>query len=117
MATLTPTVVTRSGVDISSGGGGFVSATSGGDKFLNIGREFVMFTNLSGAPITVTFDTPGTIDGLAIANRTVSVPSMANLLVGPWQPGIYNDASGLLSMTYSGVTSLTLQVFNLLTPS
>ena len=117
MATLTPREITRAGIDLSTGGGGFVAASAGGDKFANTGREFVYFTNLSGGTITVTVDVqPDTIDGLAVANKTLAVLPATNAIMGPFPPGNYNDASGFTNLSYSGVASLTLQVFKLPVP-
>ena len=69
-----------------------------------------ILTNASGAPITVTFVTQNTLDGRAVADRTVSVTNGMTFAVGPFPPAIYNDANGLVQMTYSGVTNLSAKI-------
>lgn len=86
------------------------AAAGGGDTFTNTGQEIAVIKNGSGAPITVTFVTPATLDGLAVTDLTVSVGAGETRAVGPFPPGVYNDANGLVSMTYSGVTTLTVAI-------
>lgn len=90
-----------------------VAAAGGGDTFVNNGRELLHIKNASGAPITVTVVTPKTVDGQAVGDLAVVVPAGATHLVGPFPPDVYNDTGavgGLVSLTYSGVTTLTVGV-------
>ena len=106
MATLTVATAIRGlGVDMAG-----AACAGGGDAFANTGQEVVSIKNGSGASITVTFVTQATVDALAVGDLAVVVLAGATMAVGPFQPGIYNDASGLLQMTYSGVTTLTAKV-------
>lgn len=96
------------GVDLAG-----AAAAGGGDTFVNTGVELVVFKNASVGSITVTIATPGTVDGLAIADRTIAVGAGETRLVGPFPPGIYNDtfiSGGVVAMTYSGVTTFTVTV-------
>jgi hypothetical protein len=86
------------------------AAAGGGDTFVNTGREHLIITNGSGAPITVTFVVPKTIDGLTVSNKTMSVAAGATRVVGPFPVDTYSDANGNVSLTYSGVTTLTIGV-------
>ena len=52
----------------------FTAANTDGHTILNDGKTFIEVKNGSGAPITVTIDTPQTVDGLAVAQRTVWSP-------------------------------------------
>lgn len=87
-----------------------VSAAAGGDSFVNTGKEFVVIKNGDSSPMTLTIVTPATIDGdLAIADRTATIGIGETRMIGPFQPGLYNDtlvAGGKVSLTYSSVTSL-----------
>jgi hypothetical protein len=75
---------------------------------------FLYVKNASGSPITVTIDTPGLVDGLAIANLTVSVPATTGeRMIGPFPPGIYNQADGNVYVDWSSVTSVTAGVFRM----
>lgn len=96
------------GVDLAG-----AAAAGGGDSFVNTGTELVVFKNASVGSITVTLVTPATVDGLAVADRTVAVGAGETRLVGPFPPGIYNDtlvSGGSVNMTYSGVTTFTVTV-------
>lgn len=105
MATLAVAKLNRNGVDPAG-----VAAAALGDDFVNTGKEAVLLENGSGAPINVTFETPGTVDGLAIADKVVAVPAGGARVVGPFPPSAYNDAQGKVKMTYSDVTTLTVKV-------
>lgn len=91
------------------------SAAGGGDSFLNPsdGRTYFKATNGSGASITVTFTRQRTSQlvpgegNVTLANLAVAVPAGASRLIGPFGDS-FNDASGLVQVTYSAVTSLTV---------
>ena len=101
MALLTTQQTTSAGAAIT-----LVAAAGGGDTAdISNGRTIIWAKNGSGGAITVTIDTPGTVDGLAIANQAVSVPAGGERLIGPLNPAVYGQ---IASITYSGVTSLTV---------
>lgn len=110
MATLTVTTVGRAGAQIDALA---VAAASGGDKFPNTGSEFLWIKNASVADITLTIAVVATVDTLAATNRTVTLTAAKSYLIGPFPPAIYNDSDGRVSLTYSGVTTLTLAPFRL----
>lgn len=105
MATLTVAASDRAGVDVAG-----ASAAGGGDAFANTGYELVIIKNGDASDHTVTFVTQATVDGQAVADRTVTLTAGHTYAIGPFQPGIYNDANGLVQMTYSAVTSVTVKV-------
>jgi len=82
------------------------NAAAGGDQFLNDGRTILYFKNTNATTRTVTIATAGTIGGLAIANVDVAVAENEVRIVGPFEPRIYNDASGYVQLTYTGVATL-----------
>lgn len=106
MAVLTVNEISRAGVS-----GALTAAAGGGDSFANDGRTYLDVNNGSGGSITVTFVTQQTIDGLAVADLAVAVGAGVRTKVGPFPPSIYNDANGRVQVTYSGVTSLTVNPF------
>ena len=91
----------------------FSAASAGGDDFMNTGRQYVEIVNGDASPVDVTFVTPGTVDGLAVADHVVSVPASSTKKVGPFPTSVYNASDGLLSITYASVTSLTVGVFQI----
>lgn len=106
MATLSIQIVTRDGLNPS-----FTAAAGGGDQFPNTGREYLEVVNNDASPTTVTVATPNTVDGQSITDRQVSVTNGQSRKIGPFPPSIYNDGNGLVQLTYSKVTSLTVGVF------
>lgn len=63
--------------------------------FHNDGRQILVFQNRhASTALVVTFDTPVTVDGLAVADRTVSVPGNSFRAVGALPPNPYNAQSG-----------------------
>jgi hypothetical protein len=108
MATLTLQAINRTGITPA-----FAACASGGDQFANAGNVFLYIKNGSGAPITVTIGTPQTVDGLAVADREVVVPATDEVTVGPFPRATYNDSSGYVQLTYSGVTTLTAAALSL----
>ena len=79
----------------------------------NNGRLFIYVTNGGGSASVVTIATPGTVDGLAIADRTVSVTASEDRMIGPFPPHIYNNASGEIDVSFSFITSVTIAALNL----
>jgi expansin (peptidoglycan-binding protein) len=110
MATLTPQDLALTGVAPT-----YNTAAAGGDVFVNDGKTYVHLKNGSGASIDVTFDAVASIDTaqagtIPVADTVVAVPAGGERIVGFLPPARFNNASGQVAMTYSGVTSLTVAV-------
>jgi len=84
-----------------------VAAIAEGCKFANDGQTFLYCLDTVGDAI-LTIKTPGTIDGLAIAEHTVTVTAHATIgeLIGPFPPSIYNQTDGTVHVTPDDHTSL-----------
>jgi len=109
MATLTTQTITRAGL-----GPTYATAAGGGDKCKPGDRVFLHVKNGHSSAQTVTVVTPGTFDGQAIEDLAVSVPNAGERMIGPITPSLFrNSADGLASITYSGVTSLTIAVIQI----
>lgn len=87
-----------------------VAAAVGGDSFAITGQEFLVISNGSGSPITVTMAITQTVDGEAVTNRTYVVAAGHVVVLGGFNPSIYADTNGLLQLTYSGVTTLKVAI-------
>lgn len=105
MATLTSIKPTFAGVNLAP-----VAAAAGGDQFLNDGNVLIYVKNGGGSSINVTVTAPGTPGGLTITNPVVAVPAGGEKILGPFPPQYFNNASGFVNLTYSGVTSVTVAV-------
>jgi hypothetical protein len=105
MAVLTVQEISRAGLSPS-----YSAANAGGDEAPNDEITFLHVKNGSGGSIDVTIQTPGTVDGLAITDRTVAVPASEERMIGPFPSSVY---SSTLTISYSGVTSLTIAAIRL----
>jgi hypothetical protein len=100
---LTAQVITRAGIAPS-----YAAANVDGHSWPNNGTQLLQVKNASGSPITVTFPIPVTVDGQAVASKTVSVPATTgDRLIGPF-PVQYNQLNGDLNVDFSAVTSVTV---------
>jgi hypothetical protein len=113
MATLAVQSVARVGVAPT-----YAAAAGGGDAAPVGDRNWIQVKNTSGGAITVTIATnPGgaPFAGTALAAETFSVPATTgDIIYGPLTPQLYADVTtGMATITYSGVTNLTIGCFSL----
>lgn len=116
MATLTSQVINRAGLGPTYG-----AAAGGGDAMACGSGMFLHVKNASGAPITVTLVVPTARayePNVAITSPAVSVPATTgDRMIGPIDAGTFLDpTTGLCTITYSGVTSLTVAAVQLSQP-
>lgn len=88
------------------------AATSGNTyTFANNGQVLLQIANASGSTCAVSVVTQKTVDGLAVADLSVSVATAKEHIIGPFPPGIYNDSSGLVSFTVDqSVTVMAIRI-------
>lgn len=90
----------------------FVAAGAGGDKFPPGDRTILYVKNGGVGSITVT------VDSVVPSNYGVdqdgggAVANGAERMFGPFPAGRWAGTDGLVAVTYSGVTSVTVGVFN-----
>lgn len=107
MANLTVNTTSRDGVSL-----GAAAANGGGDAFANsTGDVIFQIINANANTVNVTFATTKTVDGLAVADKTVSVNTNTTFLIGPFPADTYNDGNNLVQVTYSEVGSVTVAAF------
>ena len=112
------TQLTRAGVSCLAAG--WTAAASGdGNSFYNTGNEIVILDNAGAATdVVATFVTPGTVDGLAIANQTYALAANDRLIVKPFPPSIYNATGATdtnkVTVTWAGtLTNAKMGVYAL----
>ena len=87
----------------------FSAANADGHSIANDGKVVLEVKNTSGAPINVTIQTPGSVDGLAIADLVVAIPlTSGDKIIGPFPPGIYNQADGTIYVDFAAAPGLTV---------
>lgn len=111
MATeLTPKVVVTTGLDPTT----LAAADAAGNYFSNLvssaTKTFFRAINGSGSPITVTINSQTLCSQGADHDLAIVLAAGAERWIGPLEKSRFNDAAGDVQITYSGVTSLTVQV-------
>lgn len=106
MAALTVQTINLGGLDLSAVD---TAAAGGGDTFTNNGRTLFYADNQSGGPITITFDDTGSVSPSEATSFDpdveLSVPAGEDRIAGPFPTSRFGTD---VSVTYSGVTSLTV---------
>lgn len=107
MATLTTNVVPHGGLPDT---GMYDPATAGGDACATGSGVLLHVKNANATTArTVTMTTPGTVDGLAIADRAVPVPISGSVFIPVLD--LYRDTTtGLASWTYDTEADLSVAV-------
>lgn len=103
MAALITYTAARSAVEL-------VNATptaTTGDTFVNTGSEIAVVYNGSASPITATFTSTATVDGLAVADLAVTCAAGKRYVIGPFPKYVYGASVTLIC---SAVTSVTVAV-------
>jgi len=80
-------------------------------EFPNSSQNVVLHVkNGAGAPINVTFITPGTVDGQTVGDRIVAVPAGGERIIGPFRNTHYGSGTNGSSVYFdvSSATSITL---------
>ena len=115
MATLTTQVINRAGVVITP-----VAAAGGGDAMVTGSGMMLEVVNGGGSPITVTLVVPSARTyepNVAITSPAVSVTNGTTKWIGPVDAATFTDpTTGLCTITYSGVTSVTVAAVQLAQP-
>jgi hypothetical protein len=108
MATLTVQATTAAGVTPAAA----VSAAGGGDQFANNGKTMLEIVNGGVGSITATIASQNPCSQGATHNTTITIPAGETRRAGPFDPARYNDGSGNVQVTYSGVTSVTVRAYS-----
>lgn len=93
----------------------FEPANADGNSFTTARGRALHVANGSGSPIDVTLPTPAAVDGLALADRTITVAAGAHTVIGlgvASGAGIYAQADGSVHVDYSAVTTVTVAVID-----
>lgn len=104
MATLTTHSIAISGTDPA-----YAAASAGGDAVQPHARAHLHVKNGDASSKTVTIAVPGTTRyGQAEPDVAVVVPAGGERVIGPLDYGLADPTDGLVHVTYSAVTSVTV---------
>lgn len=95
-------------------------AVSSSDTFPNPGHTILHVKNAGGSPITVTIvDQQATAEAAALpgasalnGNVVVTVTNGTEKYIGPFRTTRFNDATGAVTVNYSGITTVTAEVID-----
>ena len=106
MATLTPVNITRAGVTVTT----LTAAAVGGDVYSNANSPYLEFLNSSVGEITVYAAIYA--DGQTIVQgRSWAIPAGARVRIAANGSAYTHPTTGMVSLTYSGVTTFFVGVF------
>jgi hypothetical protein len=108
MAVLTVQQAVPAGVVVTA-----AAAAAGGDQYANNGKTLLKVINGGGSSIDVTITPTNTVNGYTIAPIVVAVANGATKYLGPYDQNYFNNSSGRVAVTYSGVTSVTVAALSL----
>lgn len=104
MAVLTTQTIVPTGLTPA-----YSAAAGGGDKVAPGADTFIHVKNGSGGSLTVTVDSVVPSNYGTDADLVVAVPAGSERMIGPLAaPRFQSLTDGLVNVTYSGVTSLTI---------
>jgi hypothetical protein len=102
--------ITRAGLHVA-----MAAPVADGD-IIDAGQVSLRVHNASGATITVTVQTPATVQGLAVEELEVDIPAAGQRDIGPFPSAVFAQAAdalvgaGRALVDYSDVTSVTRAV-------
>jgi len=86
-----------------------VAAASGGDTFSNVNEDIYFYVrNGGGGAVAVTINSVTNCNYGFDHNAVVSVPAGGERMIGIFPKLRFNDSSGIVSITYDLVTSVTV---------
>jgi hypothetical protein len=91
----------------------FTAAAAGGDTFSNAGQTFFFVKNSGASSINVTVNSVTPCNQGYDHDLVVAVAAGATQKIGPFDYGRFNDASNMVGVTYSGVSSVTVAALRL----
>ena len=103
MALLTATTASLLGTTVT-----YAAASAGGDTMAFSANTELRIKNASGGSITATLAVPGNTEfGQAQPAVAIAVAAGAEKAIA-LRPGLVNNGTGVISVTYSAVTSVTV---------
>ena len=110
MALIAPQAISKAGSTIT-----FAAATSGpGDTFVPNARGILIVKNGSGASITATVVVPGSDErGVLIPDVSWVIAAGAEAMMGPFPQAVADPVTGLITITYTAVTTVTVAYVSL----
>lgn len=91
----------------------YSAANALGHSVPNDGERTFIHVKTVGTACVVTVQTPITVDGLAVAERTYSIGTNSERLIGPFPRNQYNQGSEEVYVDFDTVTAVTCAAFRI----
>lgn len=79
----------------------------------NDGRIMLEIVSTDAGAQTVEVETPGSVDGLAVANLSIAVGAGLTVVAGPFPPAVYNQPDGSIYINPSVSNTLDLRAYRI----
>ena len=86
----------------------YTAANVDGHAIANDGERTMLHVKTGDTGLTVTIETPGTVDNLAVADRTIVIGTTSERLIGPFPRSQYNQVDETINVNFSAVTNCRL---------
>lgn len=107
MARVALTLLTADRDGISVADAALTAAIADGHSFVNDGRTVLLLQNTNAATRTITVQTPVTVDGLAVAELTITLPATTGRIITATFPRtVYNQSDGSVYIDYSATAGV-----------
>lgn len=94
----------------------YAAANADGHMFTPESGRVLHVKNGGGSPITVTVQAEVSLDGLVLPDRTVSIPTSEERLIGPFAGAVYMQRTGAnkgkVYVDFSAVASVTVALID-----
>jgi hypothetical protein len=91
----------------------YAAVTVDGISFVNSEREFLHVKNGGAGATVVTLQTVGFVDGIAIPDRSVSIPAGEERFIGPFSAAYTRTTDANVYVDFSVLTSVTVALLQL----
>ena len=87
----------------------YTAAVADGHSIAGDGRTFLHVKNAGASSVTVTVQTPLTVDGLGVSDQTVTLAATTgDKMIGPFTPATFEQADGSVYIDYSAISGVTV---------
>lgn len=102
---LTLLTAARAGVSIADAA--LTAAVAGGHSFVNDGATILLLQNTNAATRTITITSAQTVDGLAVADVSITLAATTGRLLTAYFPRtVYNQSDGTVLVDYSATAGV-----------
>jgi len=105
-----PTTITKQAISRSGLVATYEAAASTMEYAVSGENAIIHIKNANAATLTLTITTSKTIDGLAVADRTVTILTTEEHFIGPFNKTDYADSGDLIQIAFDITSSVTVAV-------